>query len=938
MIAVAVGGWNISIETVVIGVLTGLTYAVLAAGLVLVYRATRVINFAHGEIGAFGAALLAKLVLDEHWNFFLALILVLALGGVIGAAVELGIVRRLFKAPRVIVLVATIGVSQLAFVAQLLLPRIHHPGRYPSPINRTLRVGTLLLSGEHFMVIAFVPACIVGLMMFLNRTPYGIAIRAAAENPDRAELAGISTKRVSTLVWVIAGVLSTLTAVLINPVRGTIVGIPSEALGPSLLLRALAAGLFGGLTSVSWALVGGVAIGVVEAILFANVRHPGVVDALLFVLVLVLILVRANHAGTDEGGWSLAPRVAAIPERLRGMWWVRRIGPLAGGAGLAVALALPLVFTSATRNFLFSRVLIYAIVGLSVTILSGWAGQLSLGQFAFVGLGALTATALVGRGMSFPVAVAYATVAGVFAAIAVGFPALRVRGLFLAVTTLAFAVAASNWIFSLHFLTNGQGILIMPRAKLLGVLDLRSQRTYYYLCLALLVVCTAMVARLRTTGVGRSLIAVRDNESAASSFAVSPTISKLTAFALGGGLAALAGALLAGLEIEVGNNTFGPQLSLQVVAMVVIGGLGSVTGAILGAVYVVGLPALWNNSPTVGLLTSGVGLLILLLYLPGGLIEVLHRIRDALLGLAARRLPPAAPVVPVGVSARPLPARAAGRPSDPDVPALEAADVAVHFGGRSALDEVSITANAGEVVGLIGSNGAGKSTLLNVVSGFVAVDRGSIRLFGTDVTGLPAHERAGHGIGRVFQDARLFSDLTVRETVKIALEAHERSELIPSLLGLPPSRRAEDQKTLEAADCIGFLGLGRYADAFVGNLSTGTRRIVELACLLAQNASLLLLDEPTAGVAQRETEAFGPLIKRIQAELGATIVLIEHDIPLVMSISDRVYCLAAGRCIAEGLPEQVRRDPAVVAAYLGTDQRAIARSGAAATSGPRRRR
>jgi len=166
--------------------------------------------------------------------------------------------------------------------------------------------------------------------------------------------------------------------------------------------------------------------------------------------------------------------------------------------------------------------------------------------------------------------------------------------------------------------------------------------------------------------------------------------------------------------------------------------------------------------------------------------------------------------------------------------------------------------------------------------------------------------------------------------VKIALEPEERSELVPSLLGLPPSRRSERRKAADAADVIDFIGLGRYADVFIGNLSTGTRRIVEMACLLAQNASLLLLDEPTAGVAQRETEAFGPLIKRIQAELGATIVLIEHDMPLVMSISDRVYCLAAGRCIAEGAPEEVRTDPLVVAAYLGTDERAIARSGAAA--------
>jgi ABC-type branched-subunit amino acid transport system ATPase component len=265
--------------------------------------------------------------------------------------------------------------------------------------------------------------------------------------------------------------------------------------------------------------------------------------------------------------------------------------------------------------------------------------------------------------------------------------------------------------------------------------------------------------------------------------------------------------------------------------------------------------------------------------------------------------------------------------------ALVARDITVKFGGRVALDAVTISASPHEIVGLIGSNGAGKSTLLNVISGFVKPSSGCVEIGGADLTGLPAHLRSRHGVGRVFQDARLFGDLTVTETVKVALEAGERSELLPSLLTLPPSRRAEARKTSDAAAYIDFMGLGRYADRFLSELSTGTRRIVEVCCLLAQGAELLLLDEPTAGVAQRETEAFGPLIRRIQAELGATVVIIEHDIPLVMSISDRVYCLAAGRVIAEGLPHVVRADPKVVAAYLGTDERAIDRSDAPVVTG-----
>jgi ABC-type branched-subunit amino acid transport system ATPase component/ABC-type branched-subunit amino acid transport system permease subunit len=922
-------GWTLNLQTLVIGALTGLTYAVLAAGLVLVYRATKVINFAHGEIGALGAAILAKLVLDEHWNFYVAFALMLLLGGAIGAIVELTIVRRLFRAPRLVLLVATIGVSQLLLVCQLFLPDVHHIAQYPSPLHRTMHVGSLLLLSQHFMVIAFVPAVIAGLAFFLSRTPYGIAIRAAAENPDRAELAGISTKRVSTGVWILAGILSTLTAILINPIRGTMVGLPTPALGPGLLLRALAAGMVGGLESLPLALVGGVGLGMVEAVIFSN-STPGLADAVMLVFVLVLVLLRGSGAAGDEGGWSLAPSVTAIPNRLRQFWWVRRLNVISAGAGLAVALLLPVVFTTSARNFLFARVAVFALIGITVTVLTGWAGQLSLGQFAFVGLGSMLTAALHARGMGFGVSVAYATVGGVIAALIVGLPALRVKGLFLAITTLAFAVASRGWLLTQHVFLGNSTVVNIPRGKGWGI-DLHSQRTYYYLCVFVLVVVAVGISRLRRSGIGRTIIATRDNEAAAASFTVSPTIAKLTAFALAGGLAALAGGLLAGLRVTFGPGDFGPEVSLQVVAMAVIGGLGSVTGAILGAIFVVGLPAVFGNSDTVRFLTSGIGLLVLLLYLPGGLIQIAYRARAAQLSLAARRLPPATAGSGETVATRVLPARRGADEAVPSgVPALAVSGITVRFGGRHALEDVTICAEQGEVVGLIGANGAGKSTLMNVISGFIAPTAGQINLFGTDVTHLVPYERARVGVGRVFQDARLFTGLTVLETVQVALEAHVPSELVPSLLALPPSLRAEAAKTSEAADYIAFLGLSRYADSFCSDISTGTRRIVEMCCLLAQGSRLLLLDEPTAGVAQRETEAFGPLIRRIQRELGATVVIIEHDIPLVMSISDRVYCLGAGKVIAEGPPEEVRANPAVIASYLGTDERAIARSGASA--------
>ena len=981
-------------EVLVIGALTGLAYSLLAAGLVLVYRGSKVINFAHGEIGAFAALILARLVLQHGWPFVPALLVALLVGGLVGAVVELGVVRRLHDQPRLILLVATIGVSQLLFLAQLLFPGGVGIQQFPTLLDRQLQLGGLLLRGEHFTVLAVVPAVVVMLGVFLTRTPWGIAIRASAENPEAAELAAISPKRVSTMVWVLAGTLAALTVILINPVRGTLVGTPTEALGPGLLVRALAAALVGRLVSLPRALVGGIAVGVLEALLFANVDNTGFADAALLVIVLAALLIGRPDLASGEGtGFTRIPRPTAMPAVLATTWLGRHGRHLALGLSLGAAALLPVLFGRPDQVFLFSRMLVYGIAAISLTLLVGWAGQLSLGHFAFVGLGSMVVGALVLRGMGFWSAAAFAVVAGMFAGVLVGAPALRLRGLFLSVTTLAFAGAASGWLFSLPALRGPGSAVTVPRPTLLGI-DTAPQRVWYYVCLAALVAVSAMVVHLRRTGMGRSIIAVRENEQRSASLTISPAFIKLVAFGLSAAVAALAGALLAGLRVQFSPDAFGPRLSLDLVAIVIIGGVGRVPGALLGTLWVVGLPAFLGDSLEISLLTSGAGLLALVMYLPGGLLAAWYRVRgaalDALAGRVTRRTTaveatpaqdgedaaddaPAAPVVPLPppgeapgwpapagspeedpadtptVELPPLPATLAaitvGTPPEP-APEPEpepevvarAHGVCVDLGGRRILTDVDLHALRGETVGLIGSNGAGKSTLMNALSGFLPIAEGRAEVLGHDVTRLPAHERARIGMGRIFQDARLFGDLTVRESILVALEARERSEVLPSLLALPPSRRAERGKAAEVGEIIDFLGLGRYADTLIASLSTGSRRIVELGCLVAQRAELLLLDEPTAGVAQREAEAFGPLVTAIRDELGATVVMIEHDIPLVSAMSDRVYCMSTGTVIAEGLPEQVRRDPAVIAAYLGTDERAIDRSDASAGTPPARPR
>jgi ABC-type branched-subunit amino acid transport system ATPase component/ABC-type branched-subunit amino acid transport system permease subunit len=926
------------------GVVSGLVIGLLAMGMVLIYRSTRVINFAVGSMGLVGASLLALLVVEYGMPFWLAAVAALVLGTLFGAVMELVVIRRLFFAPRVIVLVATIGISGLALAIVASYPEItDFSAPYPVPSDTTWHnLAGVDVNSAQLAVLVVVPLVALALGWFLNRTLLGRTVKASAENPDLARVQGINPKIVSTAVWAIAGFLSTLTMILVAGDNG---GAAHDllTLGPNTLVRALAAAVIAGMVSFPRAMVAGVVIGVAQALInFNYLDKPGLIDGLLLIAVLIAVAVQSRGRGPAETQtFSFAPKVREIPEHLRELWWVRRFNVLVLGALLALAIVIPLLVTAPSRHLLYATICCFALCGLSLTVLTGWAGQLSLGQMAFAGFGALVAAGLT-RGLHFDIGVvtldfaalpfllsillaAFAT-AGLAALIGIG--ALRVRGLLLAVSTFAFAVAASQYLFRQPVLSDDLTSVPFPRGTLFG-LDLSSQRTYYYVCLGALVLAFAFVSRLRRSGIGRTTIAVRDNADRAAAYTVGIASTKLRAFAVAGFLAGLGGAFLAGAieSVPYTERYFLVADSLGLVAIVVIGGIATPMGAVLGALWVIGLPAFFPDNQLVPLFTSSIGLLVLLLYFPGGFVQIAYSIRDALLGWAAKRVEE----VPTArtIATPPVLQRQARPPVADGVPALEVAGVSVRFGGIVAVDHVSLTVGSDEIVGLIGTNGAGKSTLMNAIGGFVPAT-GTVHLHGDDISAIGPSRRAREGIGRTFQAARLFPELTVRETVQVALEARGRTGFLSTALFLPTSASRERQRRSESDDLIGFLGLGRYANSRISDLSTGTRRIVELAGLLALDARVLCLDEPTAGVAQRETEAFGPLIKEIRRELGAAMLVIEHDMPLIMGISDRVYCLEIGRVIAEGLPAVVRHDPSVVTSYLGVDERAIARSGTAA--------
>ena len=618
------------------GVVTGLGYGLLAMGLVLVYKTNRVLNFAQGQLGVVAAVFLVKCFYDFGFDYWFALALALGLAAAVGASSEL-LLRRLADRPRVLVMVATIGLSQVLFVVTAL-PFIRPKDLYkpfPVPFDVTFHVGTYVFTPGQVMTLVVAPLVAVGLAALVKWSSWGLAMRAMAENRDSARLSGVWTRRTSTVAWTVAGVLSAFTAVLTSPGQTSAL---TEVLSPELLLLALTAAIVGAMTSLSTAFVAAVALGIVQEILVWNLADTAQVDLALFGIVMAVLLVRvaALQVGgrrDDRSSWLEGTRTQLHGGgRLR-----RRVGDLGVWTAVAVAALLPLVLSTG-RTFLLSQICIYAVIALSMTVLTGWAGQVSLGQFGLVAVGALLAAHL-GSSVPLPLLLLLAGAVTAVVAVLVGLPALRVRGLYLAVSTLAFnlwfmgpVLGTTCWDVPLVDRRLCTGLpdpqsTLLARPRLFGI-GLGSERAFAWFSLGVLVLSVLMVRVWRDRGVARRLMAVRDNETGAGALGIPLGRTKLLAFALSGFIAGYAGVCLAFASERISTATFDPTYSVLVVSMVVIGGLGAIDGAVLGAVYLVGLPAMFGTTSTVQFLTSGLGLLVFILYLPGGLAELLHRLAD----------------------------------------------------------------------------------------------------------------------------------------------------------------------------------------------------------------------------------------------------------------------------------------------------------------------
>lgn len=636
------------IGVLVLGAIDGAILAMLAMGIVLIYRANRIINFAQGDLGAVGGLLGILLIVGPGLPFFLAMAIGLVAALALGAIAEIAFVRRFARYPRLILTVATLGIAQIFQGGELVLPKAF--GRDLAPqINSTpldffhFRIrptDPIIFGGSHLFAVLVVVLATAGLAGFFRFSRIGVAVRGAAESSERAAQLGIPTKRINTLVWVIAAGLSALALLVQAPIGGVPLG---QVLGPALLLPALGAAVIGRMENLPVTFGAAVLLGVLrQACQFATGRGT-LGDAIVFAIIMAAFLLQPKGKLTraDDSGastWSLIREIRPVPRELLRTAEVRFGFKAVQGVVLAALLLVPLLLQPTKVNLLFEQAVMFALIGISLVVLTGWGGEISLGQIAFFALGAASAGKLATLHWDFFLCLLAAGLVGAGSALLIGIPALRIRGPFLAVATLGLALTTSAFFLDPHyfpwFVIDTREVIERP--VLFGKFDLSSEYAYYYFLFVVLMLVLAGVRSFRNSRAGRVLIASRDNARAAQSYGISVVAARLWAFAMSGFIAALSGGLFLFQQQGLSRTGFNPAQGLIVFTIVVVGGLGSVTGALLGAAYYTSV-SYAVHSQFAFIFIQGIGLLVILLVLPGGFGGAVYDTRDAILRWVAKR-------------------------------------------------------------------------------------------------------------------------------------------------------------------------------------------------------------------------------------------------------------------------------------------------------------
>lgn len=644
-------GLPIPVGVLVQAMFFGCVNALIAIGLVLIYRSSRIINFAQAGFGFVASVLFNELMTYMEWSYWLSLPLSVLAGAACGFVIELFLVRRFLNKTRLVLTVVTIACAQGLALVALSIPGWlgndePRPVQLRTPFtDTTFKIDVVVFNGNHIVLGVVTLLVLAGMAVFFKVSSVGIAIRAAAENDDRAALLGINTGNLSMVVWIIAGALAALAAVLQTALGGSGAGAAAAAaggagaaLGLGTMLRAMFAAILGDMEHLPTTVIAAILLQIFESSVFFAYSQTAIVDAVVLFLIIGVLLFRrkklARAGESAEGSWAATEEIRPIPAELAPLPNVRGMVRKVFTTFAIVLGGLPWVLSPSQTNQA-SLFAIYGIIIISIVVLTGWGGQISLGQFGFVAVGALVGGALIDkRGWPFLVALLFGSLAGAGVAVILGLPALRIKGLYLAVTTLAFAVVASTVLLNQRYFD-----WLIPgtvnRPKLLYI-EFEDERAYYYLCLLGLAFAVFAALGIRRSRTGRVLIAMRDNERTAQSFGVNLVRTRLATFAISGFLAAFAGVLYACHQHAVSQTAFTPDQSIRLFLMSIIGGLGSIPGALTGALYMGFIDVLFN-SPLIRLFSSFAGVLLFLLVFPGGLGAAVYKLRDSILRRIAIR-------------------------------------------------------------------------------------------------------------------------------------------------------------------------------------------------------------------------------------------------------------------------------------------------------------
>ncbi len=896
-----------------LGLANGAVYAALALTLVVTYRSSGVLNFATATMSLLGAYMYAYLRkgqllvplpflpktvdLGTELGFWPAAIISVAICTGVGLLLYLSVFRPLRAAPAVAKAVASLGVMVL--LTGLFTVRAGTTAVSVAPILPTniWTIGSVRVSSDRVWFAATILAITFALAAAYRFTRFGLVTRAAAETEKGAFVSGMAPDRIAAANWMISAAVAGVSGILIAPI------VPLTPVGYTLfIVPALAAAVIGQFTYMVPAVLGGLAIGMFQSESthlqgeYSWLPQSGLSELVPLLLILLVLVVRAR---------PLPSRGAVIVQTLGGA--PRPISLLRPALVGTIAGVVAMVLLQGEWRAALITSLITAMITLSMVVITGYAGQVSLAQLTLAGvagflLGPLTTNwhlPVIHTSIPFPLAPLVAALGAAVLGVVVGLPALRIRGLPVAVVTLAFAVTIEAlWFTNPSYVgVSGKNV---TGPTLFG-LDLRARvganfpRVQFgLLVLAVLVAIAVAVAKLRTSSLGSEMLAVRANERSAAGAGIDVVRVKIIAFATAAFIAGLGGAMLGYFQGNVTFDPFDTLVGLGLFATAYIAGITSVSGGLLAGILAAGgllaltSDKLFSLGQWYGVIT-GLVLIFTVIQNPEGIVGPYHSF------LARRRMRHAAQQTSSDrtadvslVATEPVPGG--------DV-VLSALDIQVHYGGVVAVDSVDLEARQGTIVGLIGPNGAGKTTLVDAMSGFTP-HSGRVVLEGRDLSGLSPFQRVRAGLGRTFQQTQLYEDLSVTENIVVGTAAAHNRE--------PRTMR----ETLELLDLV------TVADRPVSELSQGRRQLVSIARALIGNPDVVLLDEPAGGLDSHESQWLGHRLRRIR-DSGVTILLIDHDMNLVLNLCDSIYVLDFGKIIAQGPPSVIKTDRTVAAAYLG---------------------